>query len=453
MSTKELEKKTITEYLDTEYAAYGMYTIENRAIPSVIDGFKPTQRKIIYVANRVWKTGSEKPVKVFQLGGRIAADAHYHHGDMSLNAAIVGMAQTFKNSMPLLDGIGQFGSLRSPEAGAPRYISTKLNGNFRLLYKDFELLEKQIEEGTEIEPRFFLPIIPTVLLNGSSGIAVGFATNILNRNPVDLIDACLRVLDGKSFTEPLLWWSEFNGPVEKITNSESSFTIKGVHRIVNSTTVEVTELPPSMTFQKYENHLNSLIEKGLIVSYDDNSSKGTHYIIKFNRATLQNRIERGLLEAFLKLTESETENLTCLDENGKLIVFKNSSDLIRYFVRFRLSFYDRRKEFILSDLQSQNQRLSNRARFIKMIIDKKLNLANRPKADIVIDLEKLKFDQIESSFDYLLNMPIQSMTREKYEALLAEVSENEAEIKRIEGIQPIDMYRSDLKDLRKKLIK
>jgi DNA topoisomerase-2 len=208
-----------------------------------------------------------------------------------------------------------------------------------------------------------------------------------------------------------------------------------------------------MTFQKYENHLNSLIEKGLIVSYDDNSSKGTHYIIKFNRATLQNRIERGLLEAFLKLTESETENLTCLDENGKLIVFKNSSDLIRYFVRFRLSFYDRRKEFILSDLQSQNQRLSNRARFIKMIIDKKLNLANRPKADIVIDLEKLKFDQIESSFDYLLNMPIQSMTREKYEALLAEVSENEAEIKRIEGIQPIDMYRSDLKDLRKKLIK
>ena len=451
--TKEFEHKTITEYLDHEYAAYGMYTIENRAIPSVIDGFKPTQRKIIFVANRVWKSGSEKPVKVFQLGGRIAADAHYHHGDSSLNGAIVGMAQTFKNSMPLLDGIGQFGSLRSPEAGAARYISTKLNGNFRLLYKDFDLLEKQTEEGYEIEPKYFLPIIPTVLLNGSSGIAVGFATNILNRNPVDLIDACLKVLDGKPFAEPLPWWSEFNGPVEKIINSDSSFVIKGVHRIVNSTTVEVTELPPSMTFQKYENHLNSLQEKGLIVSYDDNSSKGTNFVIKFNRATLQNRIDRGLLEAFLKLNESETENLTCLNEHGKLIIFKNVNDLINYFVNYRLTFYDKRKDYILNDLQFQNHRLSNRARFIKMIIDKKLNLANRPKADIVIDLEKQKFEQIESSFDYLLNMQIQSMTKEKYDALLAEVTENEAEIKRIEAIKPIDMYRTDLKDLRKKLAK
>jgi DNA topoisomerase-2 len=157
-----LTEKTVTDYLSDEYATYGMYTIENRAIPSVIDGFKPTQRKIIHVANKVWKSGSEKPVKVFQLGGRIAADAHYHHGDMSLNAAIIGMAQSFKNSLPLLDEIGQFGSLRSPEPGAARYISTKINGNFRLIYKDFELTESQYEEGSEIEPKFFLPIIPEV---------------------------------------------------------------------------------------------------------------------------------------------------------------------------------------------------------------------------------------------------------------------------------------------------
>jgi DNA topoisomerase-2 len=446
-------QRTITDYLDTEYAAYGMYTIENRAIPSVIDGFKPTQRKIIYVANRVWRNGSEKPVKVFQLGGRIAADAHYHHGDSSLNGAIIGMAQSFKNSMPLLDGIGQFGSLRSPEAGAPRYISTKLNGNFRLLYKDFELLESQFEEGTEIEPKFFLPIIPTVLLNGSSGIAVGFATNILNRNPVNLIDACLRVLDGKGFTEPLPWWSEFNGPVNKVDNSDSSFIIRGIHRITNSTTVEISELPPSMTFQKYENHLNSLLEKGHIASYDDNCSKGINYVIKFNRAALQSRIEKGQVEALLKLGEAETENITCLDENGKLIIFKNSSDLIRYFVKFRLGFYDKRKEFILKQLTDRNIFLSNRARFIKSIIDNKLKLSNRPKQDVVTDLQKMKFDQIEHSYDYLLTMAIQSITKEKYEALLKEVSDNETEINRIKGVQPIDMYRNDLKELRKKIAK
>ena len=131
----ETNQTTITEYLDKEYAAYGMYTIENRAIPSAIDGFKPTQRKIIFIANKTWKSTSDKPLKIFQLGGKIAAEAQYHHGNVSLDSAIIGMAQTFKNSMPLLDGVGQFGSLRSPEAGAARYISAKLNGNFRLLYK------------------------------------------------------------------------------------------------------------------------------------------------------------------------------------------------------------------------------------------------------------------------------------------------------------------------------
>ena len=116
------------------------------------------------------------------------------------------MAQKFKNSMPVLEEIGQFGSLRSPEAGAPRYISTKLHKNFRLLYMDFELLTPRYEEGNEIEPKYFLPIIPTVLLNGGSGIAVGFATNILNRNPLDLIDACSKELDGRTYKEPTPWY-------------------------------------------------------------------------------------------------------------------------------------------------------------------------------------------------------------------------------------------------------
>jgi DNA topoisomerase-2 len=445
-------QKTITEYLDSEYAAYGMYTIENRAIPSVIDGFKPTQRKIIYVANKVWKGSNEKPNKVFQFAGRIAADAHYHHGDASLNAAIIGMAQDFKNSMPLLDGIGQFGSLRSPEPGAARYISTKLNGNFRLIYKDFELLEKQEEEGNEIEPRFFLPIIPTVLLNGSSGIAVGFATNILNRNPIDLIDACLKSIEGKKFEEPLPWWKDFSGYVQKVEGT-NSYLISGLYNVDNTTTVSISELPPSMTYQKFEALLNSLQEKGHIQFYDDNcTKKEINYTIKFQRAVLAEKIKKEILENMLKINESETENLTCLDENGKLIIFNNVTELINYFVKFRLSFYDKRKSYLLNKLSEQNQYLSNRAKFIKMIIDEKLKMSNRPKQDVFIDLENFKFDKIESSYDYLLSMPIHSLTKEKYEDLLKQVSENESETKRISSIKPIDMYKTDLKDLRKKLI-
>lgn len=450
---KNASEKEVTQYLADEYAAYGMYTIENRAIPSVIDGFKPTQRKIIHVANRVWKSGNEKPVKVFQLGGRIAADAHYHHGDSSLNSAIIGMAQSFKNSMPLLDEIGQFGSLRSPEAGAARYISTKLNGNFRLIYKDFELVESQYEEGSEIEPKFFLPIIPTVLLNGSSGIAVGFATNILNRNPVDLIDSCLKSLQGKKFAEPLPWWKDFNGIVEKVPNTESSFSIKGLFEVKNTNTVEVTELPPSMTYQKYESWLNQLMNKGTLQFYDDNCSKSINYVLKFSRNELADRIKKGQLEGIIRMIENETENLTCLDEHGKLIIFKNVIELINYFVKFRLSYYVKRKDFLLNELSRRNIYLSNRAKFIKLIIDGKLNLRNKPKSEVIDELTKLKFEQIDGSFDYLLNMAIQSMTKERYESLLKEVKENTDESIRISKIEPIDMYKSDLNELRKKLVK
>ena len=170
-----MTEKSISEFLSDEYKEFAMYSIEGRAMPSVIDGFKPTQRKVIHISNQIWKTGGEKTLKVFQLAGKVASDAFYHHGNTSLENSIVTMAQKFKNNAALLEEDGQYGSLRSPQPGAPRYIGTKLNENFRLIYKDFELLNYKEEEGETIEPEFFLPIIPTVLLNGSSGIAVGFA--------------------------------------------------------------------------------------------------------------------------------------------------------------------------------------------------------------------------------------------------------------------------------------
>ena len=446
----QVKNKTVTEYLDQDYAMYGMYTLENRAIPSIIDGFKPTARKIIFIADKVWRTGSEKPLKIFQLGGRIASEAHYHHGDASLSGAIIGMAQSFKNSLPLLEEIGQFGSIRSPEAGAPRYISTKLTKNFRLLYKDFELLENQVEEGNVIEPKFFLPIIPTVLLNGSSGIAVGFATNILNRNPLDLIDACVKVLDGKRVGKLLPWLKDYNGPIEQVGTS-NQYIMRGQYQITNTTTVTVSELPPSVTFQKYEAHLNSLQDRGIIASYEDNSANGINYIIKFARATLTNLIEKDKLDQTLKMIETETENLTCLDERGKLLIFENIPQIVEYFTNFRLSFYSKRKAFLINKYNEELTYLSNRARFIKLIIDGKLKVNNVPRKEIILYLETNKFDQVNGTYLYLLNMPIHSLSKETYEALLKEVSEKQAELAEIKKKDPTDMYREDLADLKKNL--
>lgn len=173
-----VEDKTITEFLGKEYKEFSFYTIENRAIPSVIDGMKPTQRKIIFIAEKIWRNLDVKFQKVFQLAGRIASDAYYHHGDASLSNSIINMSQPFKNNLPLLEGDGIIGFLRAPESGAPRYVGAKLSKNFRLLYKDFELLENKEEEGQIVEPNFYLPIIPTILVNGSSGLAVGYSSNI-----------------------------------------------------------------------------------------------------------------------------------------------------------------------------------------------------------------------------------------------------------------------------------
>ena len=295
-----MKTTTITDFLSSQYKDYSLYTIENRAIPSLIDSFKPVQRKIIHVANSIWKTGNEKTMKIFQLSGKVASDCYYHHGNSSLEQACINMAQSFKNSLPLLEEDGQFGSLRSPEPGAPRYIGTKLSKNFRLLYKDFELLENKEEEGEVIEPKFFLPIIPTVLLNGSSGIAVGFSSNILNRNPNDLIEACAFLLKGRTIDTIKPYVKDFKGEFINDPENHKRWIIRGKYEVKNTTTVKITELPPSMTYEKYEEILEDLLEKKKIVSYDNNCKNGIDYTIKFTREDLATYDEEKLIK-LLKL--------------------------------------------------------------------------------------------------------------------------------------------------------
>lgn len=447
------EIKTVTDYLDTDYKEYAIYVVEERAIPSVIDGFKPTQRKVIFVANKVWKNGSEKPMKIFQLAGRVAADAFYHHGDGSLNSAIIGMAQKFKNSMPVLEDIGQFGSLRSPEAAAPRYIATKLHKNFRLLYKDFELLESRYEEGNEIEPKYFLPIIPTVLLNGGSGIAVGFATNILNRNPISLIDACLKSLDGKKYAEPTPWNREFAGNCELVDPEKFSWVFSGKYELKNTTTLVINELPPSITYEKFDQHLIDLEDTRRIASYENNCKSNINYVLKFRREDLKTLSDSTRLKKLLKMDERQTENFTVLDETGHLKIFSSASEIIEYFVKFRLSFYDKRKQFIIDTLNQELIVLSNRARFVKAIIEGKLKINNVPRKEIILYLQTDNFDEVNGSHQYLLGMPIHSLTKETYEDLISAESQKEKELIEIKKREPLTMYKEDLQELKKALQK
>ena len=445
--------RPIEDFFDNEYLGYSRHVVENRAIPSVIDGFKPSQRKIAFVANRVFKTGGEKPLKVFQLAGRIASEAFYHHGGGSLEAAITTMTQEFKNSMPIFQGIGQFGSLRSPEAGAARYIGVKFNDNFRLLYKDFDLVDPQHEEGEEIEPKFFLPIIPTVLLNGGSGIAVGFATNILNRHPLDLIDACMDKLDGKKIRDLRPWIKGFHGTFDRSPDSPRSWSIRGSYTVKNTSTVEVTEIPPSFTYEKYESYLDGLVEKGVLSSYDDHSSDRVHYVLKFPRTNLAELQKKNKLDDILKMREGEGENLTTLDENGKLKVFERAEEIVDYFVGFRLGYYGKRKARLLADLTRQIDLLDAKSRFIDAVIKGRIIVANEKKPDIIKAIEKEGIPKQDESYDFLLGMPIWSLTYEKYVELQKKLDETTKERDRVTKTSPEDFYRQDLKDLRKQVQK
>lgn len=442
--------KDISKFLNNEVREYAIDVLEKRCIPSCIDSFKPSQRKVIYVAEKIWKTGNEKPIKVFQLTGRTAMEAYYHHGNSSMDGLITNMGQKFRNNLPLLDGIGQYGTLRSPIAGAPRYISTKLHSNFRLIYKDFELLENQIDEGVEIEPKYYLPILPMIIVNSSMGIGMGYSSNILGRNPKDVIQTCIDYLNGKKIKELKPWFSEFSGVWERDIDNPNKWVSKGIYEIKKND-VHITELPPDWSFEKYESYLDSLIDKKIIKDYENNSSSGIDYTLKFKKEDLHELVDKGKLDNLLKISSPFTENLTTLDGNGKLKIFSSVEEILRYFVDFRLTYYQKRKDYLIDKYKRELTELCWRAKFIKSIIDKKLVVNNTPKDTIIKWLLDNSFAKIEDSYNYLLNMPIWNLTKERYDDLMNKAKAKKELLNETMKLDIKNMYLDDLNELKKKV--
>lgn len=445
-----MRTKTISEFLDVDYKEYSMSVIEERAIPSVIDSFKPVQRKIIDTAQEIWKTGNEKSLKVFQLCGLSCSKKLYTHGDKSCNDAIIAMCEKYRNNIPMLVADGQVGDIRNKKAASPRYVGCHLSPDFRLLYKDFDLLERKIEEGQEIEFKFMLPIFPTILVNGGSGLAVGVSSNILNRKPIDVINACIDYIKGKKIKKLYPWSTEFFGTYENDTIVKNKWIARGKYEI-NKSNVRVTELPPNWEFEDYESYLDELVDKKIIKDYDNNSSSSVDYVLKFKNDDLEQYIKKDKLESLLKINTPFTENLTTLDENGKLKIFDCVEDIVRYFVDFRLGYYQKRKDYLIDKYNKELKEMCFRIKFIKAIIDKKLVVNNKPKDEIVSWLEENKFDKIDGSFGYLLNMPIYSLTKERMEDLINKAKQKKLQIEEIEKIEPRDMYLDDLNELKKKV--
>ena len=204
-----------------------------------------------------------------------------------------------------------------------------------------------------------------------------------------------------------------------------------------------------MTYEKYDEILDRLVDEKVIVSYDDNCKENIEYVIKFTRSELEKYDDEKLIK-LLRLEETSTEIFSTLDENGKLKIFETSSDIIRYFVDFRIGFYEKRKSFVLNKMNSDLKLLSNKGRFIKAILDEKLKVSNIPKAKIIEGVEEMGLDKIDGSYDYLMRMPIWSLTKELFEKLKEDFKSKKEDIKKLEETEPKDMYLEDLNELKKK---
>jgi DNA gyrase/topoisomerase IV subunit A len=337
--------KDTTTFIKDTSRDYSIYVCQSRGIPSVSDGLKDAQRKALFVM----KSQSDK-IKTISLAGKMISENVYLHGDAAACDTISLMAAPYCNNVTLLHGIGAFGTRVGPtDWGAPRYTYVKKSTHTEnLIYQDYDIIPlKENYDGSVLEPQHFLPLIPIVLLNGVSGIAVGWSTEILPRSLDNLIEATLAAIDNKRKLPELLPCYEFlNANVKSLGNNSYEFSGKIE---LDGSSVIVTELPPTLSLEKFKERLNRMEDDDQIQSYIDKSTKNIRVEIKFKRGSIDGWTKDKAID-FLKLRSKTTERIVVLDWNGTSIKqYESAEKLIRDFVEWRFGFYKIRYEKLLAD--------------------------------------------------------------------------------------------------------
>lgn len=432
-----MQTKNIKELFATDVRSFSIYDCQ-RSLPSGIDGLKPSMRKTVF---GMLKKFPNQEIKLSLAAAGIQEISAFHHG--SLEGVMVNMAQSFtgSNNVPYLEDIGQFGSRISPAASASRYIFTKLSDSFRKIFlkDDDSILVHLEDDGMSIEPEYYLPIIPAVLLNGSDGMGTGFACRILSYNPLDLVAACEEVLKKGKLKEDLVpWYRGFTGTVEK-NLQQTVFT--GVYSIENTTTLKITELPIGSFTQKYREVLNDLEDKNIVKSYVDNSSEEkTEFIVTCPRDTLRKTHEE-ILKTF-KLVSRDTENFTVWNETGRLKKFESAKALIEWFVAFRVTKYQDRLASKIMESQNRLAVLKERHEFIKYYLIDSAWFSSSTKQAIVDRLKFMGFQNI----DDLLSIRVYNLTGEQIDDLKAKIEAEQENLNRLNKTTAKDMYLKDLSD-------
>lgn len=440
-----MQSETIENFLNTRLSNYSSYD-NLRKIASYIDGLKNASRKVLYTIHEKKIKDTEK---VSRLASKCSEYSDYLHGD-GLWKVIVTLGQDFagSNNIPLIQKFGAFGCRSNNEPGAPRYIHASGSKAFFEIFKyeDDSVLISQTFEGTKIEPRFYVPTIPIILVNGSEGVSSGFAQKILPRNPKSIIKYIQNILQGKSVRKDWLmpFCNGFNGEIEAL--EPLKYNIKGVISITKNI-IEILEVPFTYDLSGYLKVLDSLEESKVIQSYEDLSDGDN--VLRFKVKVSKDFDFKNALK-ILKLEKPITENYTTIDENNKIKVFNDCSEIINSFIKVKLQYTQKRKDYLIRELQELISVLNSKVIFISKVVSKKLKVSNVPKSEIVLNLEKIKdIVKVQDSYDYLLKMPIYTLTLEKIQELNTLLSEKTNELKTLESKSPQQIWLEDLNEIQR----
>ncbi|KAI1281234.1 DNA topoisomerase [Xylaria sp. FL0933] len=482
---------TYDDFVNKELILFSMAD-NMRSIPSVIDGLKPGQRKVIYCC---LKRNLVKEQKVFELAGYVSGDAAYHHGDISLQQTIVGLAQNFvgSNNVNCLEPGGNFGSRLAggSDAASARYIFTRLSPFARRIFSplDEPNLEHQVDDGKRIEPKVYAPVIPMILVNGADGIGTGWSTSIPNYHPIDIIKNLKRRMgrlddDGeeKPFETMTPWFRGWKGSIQLAGPHRYQCNGIAIQDEKRPNEVIVTELPVRMWTDDFKAKLEDVIraEKApsFIKDYKEfNDHQNVHFEIQLDEKHMKAALEEGLLEKFKLVKTIATSNLVAFDPRGMIRKYDKVEDILEEFYQYRMDMYTQRKAHWLNVYHADYRKLKNQARFVQEIMDGDLVVSRKKKQVVVVELRERNYEAFAKNvdpkktkdeeeeedggddnekaldanddahgYDYLLAMPIWSFTQERLDRLKELILKKKAEHDELKRLSEKDLWCKDLDD-------
>ena len=438
------EKLVYEDFVNKDLIHFSNYNLE-RSIPSVVDGLKTSQRKILYSA---FKRNLKSEIRVAQFAGYVSEHSGYHHGEASLNDAIVAMAQDFvgSNNMAWFVPQGQFGTRLSggKDSASPRYIHTYLQPYVSHLVPsdDFDCLTYRDDDGLLVEPEWYAPILPMLLINGCRGIGTGYSTFVPSFNPKELKDAIVQWLTkgtglDREFTP---YTRGFKGKITKIDKQD--YMVQGVWK-VEKEDVTITELPVGTWTSDFRETLDKLVADGTVKDYTDTSTDvDIHIKVKLGTGGVP-AIEKVLTDK-IKLT-----NMHAFDNRGIIKKYDSPNAILNEFVGVRLELYNKRREFMLETLRDKLPYHENVVRFIRQQCEKTPLPDLRRKTPEECDalLDEQKFARIKGTFDYLMDLPIKSLTLKNAQKHENDLEELKQKIAELDGKTGRSLWLEDLEKL------